>query len=327
MAVGVVKYMHESESPYARDPHFKYVGVGVAQKPDKLGFMDFWVTLHLTDCPDETITKTGPPIAAVTPSPTPTMIVLPSPTSTSVAGATPTVAPSALREFRNGRWLEQQDPELASSIKDLGWVEDGIEGIEYEAVENLLYIAVLSRTVTSAIVSFGWVRDGVDGIEAEALDWINNIGSAEVATSVVSLGWVEDGIETLEVQIIEELSYFANRDAGAAIRIAGMPFVETIEPPDVSAIKSLRLLAAYRPETFGGVLSHTAVSDGITDDEAMIVATLDGVAKTNPGLLGVLLDNSKVSLEARTVTLPLAGEVILSIIRTGPGACNIDGLA
>ena len=36
---------------------------------------------------------------------------------------------------------------------ELGWVKDGIEGIEYEAVENLLYIAVLSRTVASSIVS------------------------------------------------------------------------------------------------------------------------------------------------------------------------------
>ena len=392
---------------------------------------------------------------AVTPSPRPTVVVTPSPTSTPVASATRTVALSALREFQNGRWLEQEDPKLASSIKELGWVKDGIEGIEYEAVENLLYIAVLSRTVASSIVSLSWVqdgvdgvepetigwlnnigsaevasavvslgwvadgidetevkaiqeisyidyrdtevafsvvsmdwvRDGIDGIEAEALDWINNmkstevaaavvslgwvadgteeievkaieeisyidyrdsevassvvslgwvedgvdgmeaaaigwvnnIRSADVASSVVSLGWVQDGIEVIEVDAIEELSYLANKDAGAAMRIVGMPFLETIEPPDISAITSLRLLAAYRPETFVGVMSHTALSDGITDDVALIVSTLDGVAKTNPGLIDILLDRSKVSLELRTITLPLAGDVVLSIIRTGPG--------
>ncbi len=310
-AAGVVEYINENEDSYIKDPDYRYVGVGVVQTPDELGFMDFWVTFYVADCLDEAPTETSTPTAA-TPSPTPTP----------AARATPTVVPSSLREFENGRWLEQQDPELASSIKELGWVEDGIEGIEYEVIENLLYVAVLSRTVASAIVSFDWVQDGVDGEEAEALGWLNNIGSAEVATSVVSLGWVEDGIEALEVQVIEELSYLANRDAGAAIRIAGMPFVETIEPPDVSAMTSLGQLAAFGPGTFVRVMAHPTVRAGISDDWAPIVATLNGVAKTNSGLIDVLLDSSRVTLEQRTITLPLAGEVLLFIIRTGPGAAR-----
>ena len=395
---------------------------------------------------------------AVTPSPRPTVVVTPSPTSTPVASATPTVALSALREFQNGRWLEQEDPKLASSIKELGWVKDGIEGIEYEAVENLLYIAVLSRTVASSIVSLSWVQDGVDGVEPETIGWLNNIGSAEVASavvslgwvadgidetevkaiqeisyidyrdtevafsvvslgwvrdgieeievkaiegisnigygdakvassvislgwvedgideievqaiegisdiaywdlnvassvvslgwvedgvddmeaaaigwvnnmrsadvasSVVSLGWVQDGIEAMEVDAIEELSYLANGDAEEAQRIAGMLFLETIEPPDISAVMSLSRLANFRPEGFAVVMSHAALRGGITNDLAPAVATLYGVAQNNPGLIDILLDRSKVSLEQRTITLPLAGDVFLSIIRTGPGA-------
>ena len=325
---------------------------------------------------------------AVTPSPRPTVVVTPSPTSTPVASATPTVALSALREFQNGRWLEQEDPKLASSIKELGWVKDGIEGIEYEAVENLLYIAVLSRTVASSIVSLSWVQDGVDGVEPETIGWLNNIGSAEVASAVVSLGWVADGIDETEVKAIQEisyidyrdtevafsvvsmdwvrdgidgieaealdwinnmksaevassvvslvwfadginevevkaiveLSYLANGDAGAALRIVGMPFLETIEPPDISAVMSLSRLATFAPEAFVVVMSHASIRGGISNDLAPVVATLYGVAKSNPGLLDILLDESKVSLEQRTITLPLAGKVVLSIIRTGPGA-------
>ena len=371
------------------------------------------------------VTPSPKPTVVVTPSPRPTVVVTPSPTSTPVASATPTVALSALREFQNGRWLEQEDPKLASSIKELGWVKDGIEGIEYEAVENLLYIAVLSRTVASSIVSLSWVQDGVDGVEPETIGWLNNIGSAEVASavvslgwvadgidetevkaiegisnidywdaevassvvslgwvadgideievkaiegisnisywdaevassvvslgwvedgvdgmeaaaigwvnnirsadvasSVVSLGWVQDGIEAMEVDAIEELSYLTDRDADAALRITGMPFVETIDPPDISAIKSLRLLAAYNPDTFVEVLTHPTLGVGISDNLAPIVATLNGVAKTNPGLVDVLLDPSKVSLEQRNITLPLTGDVVLFIIRTGPGAAT-----
>ena len=330
----------------------------------------------------------APTPIAVTPSPRPTVVVTPSPTSTPVASATPTVALSALREFQNGRWLEQEDPKLASSIKELGWVKDGIEGIEYEAVENLLYIAVLSRTVASSIVSLSWVQDGVDGVEPETIGWLNNIGSAEVASAVVSLGWVADGIDETEVKAIQEisyidywdaevassvislgwvedgvdgveaealdwinnmksaevassvvslvwfadginevevkaiveLSYLANGDAGAALRIVDMPFLETIEPPDISAVMSLSRLATFAPEAFVVVMSHASIRGGISNDLAPVVATLYGVAKSNPGLLDILLDESKVSLEQRTITLPLAGKVVLSIIRTGPGA-------
>ena len=52
----------------------------------------------------------------------------------------------------------------------------------------MLYIAVASRLVASSIVSLGWVQDGIDDVEAGAIEWMNNIGSAEVASSVVSLG-------------------------------------------------------------------------------------------------------------------------------------------
>ena len=119
-----------------------------------------------------------------------------------------------------------------------------------------------------------------------------------------------------------ELSYLANGDAEEAQRIVGMPFLETIDSPDISAIKSLRQLAASKPETFVEVMSHDSVRGGISNELAPVVATLYGVAQNNPGLIDVLLGGSKDSLEVRTITLPLAGEVVLSIIRTGPGAAR-----
>ena len=507
-ASGIMGFMNEDRDSYIGDSHFKYVGVGVVQEPNELGFMDFWVTLHLADCIDEILVDTSTPTAVVRPD--------------------PTVVPSPLRAFQNGRWLEQEDPQLASSIKKLDWVQDGIEGMESGVVENLLSIALLSRPVASAIVSMDWVQDGVDGTEAEAFGWVNNFGSAgvassvvslgwvkdgieeiefealeqlsyidyadaEVASSVVSLGWVEDGIELLEVdaidelsnlanrdaeiavavislgwvqdgvdgteaealgwvnnfgsavvassvvslgwvqdgvddveaealgwlnnfgsseiaslvvslgwmedgieeievkaleqlsyidygdsevafsvaslgwvkdgviavevraleqlayigngdaevaptvvsldwvrdgiesldvKLVEELSYLANGDAEAARRIAGMPFLETIEPSDVSAVMSLARLASFTPEAFVLVMSHAAIREGISNDQTPVVATLYGVAKNNPGLVDILFDESKVSIEKRTITLPLAGDVDLDIIRTAPGASS-----
>ena len=93
-------------------------------------------------------------------------------------------------------------------------------------IQNLLYIAVVSRPVASAIVSLDWVQDGVDGVEAGAIDRMNNFGDAEVASAVVSLGWVQDGIDDVEVKTIEELSYIANKDTGVGLSVVSLDWVQ-----------------------------------------------------------------------------------------------------
>ena len=247
------------------------------------------------------------------------------------------------------------DVEVASAVVSLGWLQDGIDDVEVKTIEELSYIANKDTGVGLSVVSLGWVQDGIEDVEADAIDWMSNFGDAEVASAVVSLGWVQDGIDDVEVKTIEDVSYIAyenaevasavvslswvqdsvngaeaaliedfgsiaGNDAGAALQIVGMPFIETIEPPDISAMASLRQLAAFKPETFVRVMSHAALLDGISNEIAPIVAMLNGVADTNPILIDVLLDASKVLLERRTITLPLSGDVILFIIRTSPGA-------
>ena len=223
------------------------------------------------------------------------------------------------------RWLDNMgSAEVASSVVSLGWVEDGIEEIEVKAIEEISYIDYGDAEIASSVVSLGWVQDGIEDVEVEAIEKVAYIANedAGVASSVVSLGWVEDGIENAEVDLIEALASIADKNAEEALRIVGMPFLETIEPPDISALASLRQLAAFKLDTFESVMSHAALRDGITEDLAPIVATLDGVAETNSGLIDVLLDSARVSLERRTITLPLAGDVVLDIIRTAPGAAR-----
>ena len=227
-----------------------------------------------------------------------------------------------VRTIEGLSYMANKDAEVASSVVSLGWVQDGIEEVEARTIEGLSYIAYEHAQVASSVVSLGWVQDGIDDVEAGAIGWMNNIRSTEVASSVVSLGWMQDGIDALEARTIEELSYMTNRDAEAALRIVGMPFLEMIEPPDNSAIISLRRLAASRPETLANAMSLPSLRGGISDDWAHVVATLHSVAGTNLGLIDILLDPARVSLERRAITLPLAGDVVLAIVRTGPGAAR-----
>ena len=71
-------------------------------------------------------------------------------------------------------------------------------------------------------------------------------------------------------------------------------------------------------------MSHPTISDGVTDQEAKILATLTTAADPvgyyldDHDLLDKLLDPEQVTLEGRTITLPLAGETDITIIRTRP---------
>ena len=224
-------------------------------------------------------------------------------------------------------WIGNIAPtEVASGVVSFGWMQDSVDAVEVMAIEELSYIANRDAQVGLSLVSLDWMQDGLEDAEVEAINWIGNIRDAAVASHVVSLGWMQDGVEAAEIKTIQHLSYLANREPAAAQRIVLMPFLESIEPADTPAIESLWQLAALDPGIFQSAISHTTLSSGITDDLAPLVATLEGAAKTNPGLIGTLLDPDRVALEQRTITLPLAGDVYLVIMRTGPGAPRSMGL-
>ena len=73
--------------------------------------------------------------------------------------------------------------------------------------------------VVTAVIEQPWVEDGLEGLETEAMDWIGNFSNAEVAVAVLGLAWVQDGIEELEVQTIEELSYIDYGDLEVAVSV------------------------------------------------------------------------------------------------------------
>ena len=74
-------------------------------------------------------------------------------------------------------------------------------------------------------------------------------------------------------------------------------------------------MAYFDESSFRLVMDRSAVVAGISDYTARIVALLYGVRKTNPRLIDALLDPDRVSIETRTVQLPLAGGVELAVIR------------
>ena len=139
----------------------------------------------------------------------------------------------------------------------------------------------------------------------------------ELARKIGALPWVADGVEHFwEGLAIRALVLLA--DVGYTEELIELPWV--VEGRNHLALYSLRSIEGGLPgEYFDRVVSHPTVTDGITDQEAKIIAALVPDAVLDPVLLDKLLDPEQVSLEERTVTLPLAGETELAIIRTRPG--------
>ena len=173
----------------------------------------------------------------------------------------------------------------------MGWAVDGIDSGERDAIQDILYIAVVSRAAAGLVISQDWVQDGVDELEAEAIGWLRNMGNADVLSHVVAIEWVRDGINHAEVLTIEDLSYFGNANTEAAeallaldwvedgvagmegrviddlsaiasgaprtvLRIIEMPFLETIDPPDGGATAALRQLLSENDKVFRDVMGH-----------------------------------------------------------------------
>lgn len=264
------------------------------------------------------------------PPPTATPVLIPTPTRLAPATSTPTagVSPPAdgadFRTLDNADYLLQSEPRSAGAIQEMPWIADGIAGDELETAEHLTQLAAFHQEVFWSLVDKPWLQDGLVAAEVSAVKSVLIIAQrdTEAAERVIALRWLSDAVTGIEVSAVEDLALIAQTDADGTLRIAAMPFLESLDAPDVAALRSLQQLAFLNPTVFRQVLAHPTLRNGITDEWAQIVATFNGVGRTNPALIDTLLDPGRVTVESRAIDLPLSGTVILAIIRTGPGAAR-----
>ena len=139
-------------------------------------------------------------------------------------------------------YLDTKHPDAAAEIAAQGWVKDGLYEHEYETLTLLQEAAIGSNKFFRYLMDSGpsWIPLGT-GVDQSALETL-------VAWSL----WDEDTV----------------------IRLASMPFLETIEFADAEAVHRLRELAENNPDGLRSVLSHPIFADGIRDELAVQVSLL-----------------------------------------------------
>ena len=77
--------------------------------------------------------------------------------------------------------------------------------------------------------------------------------------------WGADGFDEIEADVVIDLLRIASYDEDSALQIAHMPFLASVEPPDVDAMEALGRLARHRLSDFQCLVSHLVATGGIPD--------------------------------------------------------------
>ena len=200
------------------------------------------------------------------------------------------------------------------------------------AVVALEYLRLRDPSAAEKVMGLPWIRDGVVAAEEYRLLALQRMAleAPLVFEAAISKSWIADGIDTREVSIVDDLTYIGNKDQQLAVRISGMPFLEDVDAPDVAAVGWLAYFSdQHRRGFLDGVLGHATLAGGIHDEHASLVSALfqgaNGLStsESRRALLATLFNPEKAVAEERTITLPHAGEVVLSVVRLRDTPSNL----
>ena len=198
--------------------------------------------------------------------------------------------------------FEHFEPQAAASIRELAWVQDGTDASEWDGTVALTRLAVVSSEVLGSVLDKPWTQDGLSSDE-----------TSTIRSLTAALHFPTSG-QQMEAEVL---------------RLLEMPFLDTVDGKDAAAV-SVLVFSLQSPEhqPLALVQSYPILRDGITDDEAIIIAVLSIVdLRRRSGLLEVLLDPDRTSTARRVISLPLAGETTLVVVSVvGREAGSLDML-
>ena len=147
--------------------------------------------------------------------------------------------------------LGLEHPDVAAAIEALPWVQDGVgrrpfnnQGSVREEPENLEEETVLTMVRMAA-------------------------NSPKAVKALAAKPWLQDGLAEWERQTIIRLSVISDGDAASALKLVGMPFLESVSASDYAILLTLDTALWYGSSGWLGLrrlLAHPALRGGITDD-------------------------------------------------------------
>ena len=211
--------------------------------------------------------------------------------------------------------LAEADRTIATGLVGFSWIADGISFVERLALDDLAVLAVRSSSSAASIVEFPWLSDGVTREERFALFYVSSMAERDIRTAetVGSYKWLVSDVTDSKVESLRLLQSLLDKDLVLGRQVAEMPFLDTsYDEHDEYALSSIRQLA-QTPSDLAELTDQPWYQNGLDEQEAAFVAVLGDLVDRSPAEFRELLKTRKT--RARTISLPLAGEVDLFAFR------------
>ena len=212
------------------------------------------------------------------------------------------------------------------SLQLLYWVQDGTTPEEERALDVLYSLAESSQEFLTYVLehlSIPGIHSGPTDRDRTAIQSLSKIASLPWVEAGLTNGYTED-----EETLLDLLDRMLNADDDDPDEepslpflqaIIDMPFLQSLDGPELPALDSLHRLQHGKFEHFKHIVATFATRGGITDQDAKIVTVLDEIIRYDPQLFDSFLSGHGYQFEERQITLPLTGKTNLGIIRLQPG--------
>ena len=220
---------------------------------------------------------------------------------------------------------EGNNLQVFDALVEMPWIADGLDETELSVIESIRSIGESDADAALRVLNMPFLEtvEPGDGAAANALAALRENYSPPIFNAILEKPWVVDGMDENELEVVSKARSIADASEDAFFQILDMPFLDSIGTVDRHTMEVLHGMAYSSPDSLRRIIESPLISGGITDRVAKIVHMLPHfVNKDEPDwdLVDALLEPDNNLLEERTITLPLAGEVDLSIIRTTPGS-------
>ena len=217
------------------------------------------------------VPPTNTPVPVFTPAPRPTATSAPAPRPTPTAGPTPTPSPpSPIAGLEHGAWLDANQPALATELRNLAWVADGVDEAEREAAELLIAAARRHPQVFTALLTKQWVGDGITDAETDAIYGFSRtpMFSEGLIEGMLEISWVQDEITAEEGKAIGYLYRAIRWAPGISDELLAYPWVQDdITSDETTALRYLYQAGRHVDELADRLVVKPWVQDDITSDE------------------------------------------------------------
>ena len=152
------------------------------------------------------------------------------------------------------------------------WVGDGLSDPELRIVTDLRSIFGIDERAPLRIIGLPFLET-IEATDAAAVDALRHLAlsSTTVFDALMDRAWVEGSIGETEISVIRDIGSITDNDEDAALRVIGLPFLETIEPADGAAVDALRRLALSSTTVFDALMDRAWVEGSIGETEISVI--------------------------------------------------------